>query len=51
MCFVIVMWEDGAFRRLKTLTCNEREFETHTAARIEGIEFAKKWIDAGKPDR
>jgi hypothetical protein len=45
------MWEDGAFRRLKTMTCNEREFETPGAARREGIELAKKWIDAGKPER
>ena len=46
---VVVCWESEGIRRIRTLSCIGRAFETAHNARLEGIEFTKKWIDEGKP--
>jgi hypothetical protein len=48
--FVLVGWDGGLTRRLKTLTSDENEFETTREARRAGLQFATDWINAGKPE-
>ena len=46
---VVVCWESEGSRRVRALSCIGRAFETAHNARLEGIEFTKRWIDEGKP--
>ena len=46
---VVVCCESEGIRRIRSLNCIGRAFETAHNARLEGIEFTKKWIDEGKP--
>jgi len=44
-----VIWSEDGNGRLSKLTVN-RAFRVRREAEMEGLIFAKKWIDDGKPD-
>jgi len=44
-----VIWSEDGEGRLSKLMVN-RAFRVRREAEIEGLIFAKKWIDDGKPD-
>ena len=44
-----VIWSEDGQGKLSKLTVN-REFRVRREAEMEGLIFAKKWIDDGKPD-
>ena len=44
-----VIWSEDGKGRLSNLTDNRR-FRVRQKAEMEGLTFAKKWIDDGKPD-
>jgi hypothetical protein len=44
-----IMWSEDGHGRLSKLTVN-RAFRVRREAEMEGLTFAKKWIDDGKPD-
>jgi hypothetical protein len=44
-----VIWSEDGKGRLHKLTVN-RGFRVREDAEMEGLRFAKKWIDDGKPD-
>lgn len=45
--FFLLSWNGSPMQRsLTRLTYDEREFETARDARREGLEFARKWIEA-----
>ena len=46
---VIIMWVDDTSMRLQPFTLN-RAFTSKEEAETDGYTFAKKWIDAGKPE-
>ena len=47
-CLMIV-WEDDGNGRVSKITL-DRPFRDRKKAEMEGLMFAKKWIDDGKPD-
>jgi hypothetical protein len=46
---VTVIWSEDGDGKLSKLTVN-RAFRVRREAEMEGLTFAKKWIDDGKPD-
>lgn len=46
---ITVIWSEDGQGRLRKLTV-DRAFRVRREAELEGLLFAKKWIDDGKPD-
>jgi hypothetical protein len=48
-CRMVVEWSDGADLRTEPFTISET-FASQSEAESWGLQFAKKWIDDGKPN-